>query len=158
MLLIFWEQQLTWILDLSLVQLCHVLSGLANKILSQWVANDSKQFMCLFGLAGSTQIKPGFNVMIVLSGGNFQIALVRKSSLKIGSATWTLTRSSGVFVYAHDFLWLCVYIYVKSLFAFLRSCTVEEEPEESNEEQPGYQKTYKQQCVTNPVKCNKYFF
>lgn len=45
-----------------------------------------------------------------------------------------------------------------SCMSTLRSCTVEEEPEDSEDEQPRLQKTYKQQYIINPVIYSKDLF
>ena len=45
--------------------------------------------------------------------------------------------------------WMFADVFTLNLFCSPRSCLVEEEQEDSDDEQPSYHKTYKQQWVTN---------
>lgn len=69
--------------------------------------SDCLNSFCIFvDFTGSSQIKPGFSVMIVWSGENFQMVLMLKNFLKSGSAAWTQTNNSGMYVCV--FLCLCL--------------------------------------------------
>lgn len=69
-------------------------------------------YLCFCGLAGSDQIRTGCSVTSVWSGENFLMALIMHCYLISGFAKWTLTPSSGVYVFVYVSMWPCKYLFV----------------------------------------------
>lgn len=108
----------------------------------------------LYVSLGSDLIKTGHNATTVPNGESFPMGSTSASCRINGSATWTPTPSSGKnprqgWTAGDPMLPLWTHI-VQETFADVisfkfRSCSVDQEPVDSDEEQPTYRKTYKQQ-------------